>query len=87
MSTPRKPKSLKSSWQEHDIWYVVDRVQDAYWQQPWQLIQQVVASCKEEVKPIEGREKLLAVAREKMRAMVKGDVGGNGDGNGDGNAK
>ena len=79
MSAERKPKSLKSIWQEHDIWYVVDRVQDAYWQQPWQVIQQVVASCKEEVKPSEGREKLLAVAKEKMRAIAKPD--GN-DGNG-----
>ena len=82
----RKP-NLKSSWQEHDIWYVVDRVQDAYWQQPWQVIQQVVASCKEEVKPIEGREKLLAVAKEKMRAIAKADGDGDRDGNGDGNAK
>jgi len=34
------------------------------------LIEQVVASCKEEVKPIEGREKLLAVAKEKMCVIV-----------------
>jgi len=72
MSADRKPTNLRSSWQEHDIWYVVDRVQDAYWQQPWQLIQQVVASCKEEVKPIEGRDRLLAVAKEKMRTIVDG---------------
>jgi len=71
MSSDGKRGNLKSGWQEHDIWYVVDRVQDAYWQEPWRLIQQVVASCKEEVKAIEGREKLLEVAKEKMRLMIE----------------
>jgi len=59
-----------SKWQEHDLWYVIDRVQDSYWKQPRPLIEQVVGSCKEQVKPIEGREKLLALAKEKMRAVV-----------------
>jgi len=59
-----------AKWQEHDVWYVIDRVRDSYWKQPRLLIEQVVASCKEEVKPIEGREKLLAVAKEKMCVIV-----------------
>jgi len=78
MSTDPKPRP-RSRWQEHDVWYVVDRVQDSYWQQPRHLIEQVVVSCKEKVKPIEGREKLLAVAKEKMGAIVGGksrDPGG-----------
>jgi hypothetical protein len=61
-----------SKWQEHDVWYVVDRVQDMYWQRPRHLIEQVVASCKGQVKPMEGRDKLLAAAKEKMRAIASG---------------
>ena len=55
------------------MWYVIDRVRDSYWKQPRLLIEQVVASCREQVKPIEGREKLLAVAKEKMRVVVGED--------------
>jgi hypothetical protein len=71
MGNKDKPGNLKSSWQEHDVWYVVDRVQDTYWQERWQLIQQVVSECREQVKPMEGREKLLAVAKEKMRSILE----------------
>ena len=53
------------------MWYVIDRVQDSYWKRPRLLIEQVVASCKDQVKPIEGREKLLAAAKEKIRAMLE----------------
>ena len=60
-------KRPRSKWQEHDVWYVVDRVQDLYWKQPRHLIEQVVASCKEQVKPVEGRDELLAAALRKMR--------------------
>ena len=70
MSTDPK-RGLRSTWQEHDVWYVVDRVQDSFWRQLRPLIQQVVESCKEQVKPIDGREKLLAVAKEKMRVIVE----------------
>jgi hypothetical protein len=70
MSTDPK-RGLGSTWQEHDVWYVVDRVQDSFWRQLRPLIQQVVESCKEQVKPIQGREKLLAVAMEKMRVIVE----------------
>ena len=70
MSTDPK-RDLRSRWQEHDVWYVVDRVQDSFWRQLRPLIQQVVESCREQVKPVEGREKLLAVAKEKMRVIVE----------------
>jgi hypothetical protein len=68
-----------SKWQEHDVWYVIDRVQDMYWQQPRHLIEQVVASSKGQVKPIEGRDKLLAAAKEKMRTIVGESGGGSRD--------
>ena len=71
MDNNGKQGNLKSNWQEHDVWYVVDRVQEAYWRGPWQLIQQVVSACKAEVKPTEGREKLLAAAKEKMRLFIE----------------
>jgi hypothetical protein len=71
VSTDPKPNP-RSKWQEHDVWYVVDRLQDMYWQQPRHSIEQVVASCKTQVKPMEGREKLLAVAKEKMQAIASG---------------
>ena len=77
-------QDLRSKWQEHDVWYVVDRVQDSFWRQLRPLIQTVVESCKEQVKPVEGREKLLAVAKEKMRVIVEEgglkspDAGGRG---------
>ena len=61
-----------SKWQEHDVWYVIDRMQDSYWRQPRHVIEQVVSSCKAHVKPIEGRDQLLAVAKEKMRAIAGG---------------
>ena len=61
-----------SKWQEHDVWYVIDRLQDSFWQQPRHLIEQVVASCKDQVKPMEGRDQLLAVAKEKMQATASG---------------
>ena len=70
MDNNGKQGNLRTNWQEHDLWYVVDRVQETYWREPWQLIQQVVSLCKAEVKPIDGREKLLAVAREKMRLLI-----------------
>jgi hypothetical protein len=66
------PKRPGARWQEHDVWYVVDRVQDLYWQQPRHVIEQLVTSCKEQVKPIEGRDQLLAIAKEKMRAIAGG---------------
>jgi hypothetical protein len=65
-------KRPSSKWQEHDVWYVIDRMQDSYWRQPRHVIEQVVTSCKEHVKPIEGRDQLLAVAQEKMRAIAGG---------------
>ena len=71
MSTDPERFNLKSSWQEHDIWYVIDRVQEEYWQQAWRLVHEVVAACKSDVKPSEGREKLLEAVREKMRAIVQ----------------
>jgi hypothetical protein len=71
MSGKGKRAGPKADWQEHDVWYVVDCVQDAYQQQPRHVIQRVVGSCKEEMKPVEGREKLLAMAKEKMRLMME----------------
>ncbi len=71
MENNGKQGNLKTNWQEHDVWFVVDRVQETYWREPWQLIQQVVALCKTEVKPTEGREKLLAVAKEKIRLLIE----------------
>lgn len=61
----------KSDWLEHDVWYAMDRVQETYWREPLPFIQRVVLSCKEEVQPTEGRDKLLAVAREKMRLLIE----------------
>ena len=71
MDNNGKHGNLKSNWQEHDVWYAVDRVQETYWREPWQLIQQVVSLPKAEVKPTEGREKLLAVAKDKMRLLIE----------------
>ena len=71
MSTDPKRTNLRSSWQEHDVWYVIDRVQETYSQQPWHVVQRVVAVCKTEIKPVEGREKLLEAAKEKMRSFLQ----------------
>lgn len=71
MDNNGKQGNLKTNWQEHDLWYAVDRVQETYWREPWQLIQQVVALCKAEVKPAEGRERLLGAAKEKMRLLIE----------------
>ena len=81
MNTDPKPNP-RSRWQEHDVWYVIDRVQDLYWQQPRHLIERVVASCKEQVKPMEGRDKLLAAAKEKMRTIVEESGGRSRDAGG-----
>jgi len=70
MSTDPKRTNLRTTWQEHDIWYVIDRVEEAFWQQPWHVVEHVVALCKTKVKPAEGREKLLEAAKEKMRSLL-----------------
>ena len=71
MENKGKPGKVNSNWPEHDVWYAVDRVQETYWREPLPLIQQLVASCKEQVQPTEGRDKLLAVAKEKMRLLIE----------------
>ena len=62
---------MNSKWQEHDVWYAVDRLQETYWREPLQLIQQVVSSCRAETQPAEGRDTLLALAKEKMRLLIE----------------
>ena len=71
MSADPKRTNLRLSWQGHDVWYVIDRIQETYWQQPWHLVHHVVAVCKTEVKPSEGREKLLEATKEKMRSLLE----------------
>ena len=74
MSKNPERKSLRSSWQEHDVWYVVDRLQEEYWRKAWRVVQEVVTACKSEVTPSEGREKLLEAARKKMGARSSNEV-------------
>ena len=68
MSTNPKHVNLRTSWQEHDIWYVIDRVREKYPRQSWQAVGEAVAGCQIEVKPSAGREKLLETVLQKMQS-------------------
>jgi hypothetical protein len=70
MSTDPKRVNLKSTWQEHDIWYVIDRLQEEFRQQPSLVVHEIVQACQKEVSHTEGREKLLEAARKRMQSTL-----------------
>jgi hypothetical protein len=53
-------------WQEHDIWYVIDRVQEHFPGMSRDAAHRAVLERKGEVKPAEGRERLLQSVVERL---------------------
>jgi hypothetical protein len=62
-----KRKGPFMSWQEHDIWYVIDRVLEHFPVLTRADVEHTVRRIKSEIQPASGREKLVERVREAMK--------------------
>lgn len=54
------------SWQEYDIWYVIDQVQEHFPALTRAEVEQTVRETKSEIQPSAGRDKLVQRVREQL---------------------
>ena len=61
-----KPKP-KDVWQEHELWYVIDRLQEAFPALPRATIQHAVERVKGQVARKDGQDALAKRAKQELK--------------------
>ena len=67
-SKPGRRRRVKvACWQEHELWYIVDRLREMHTDPPHYVVWLAVQHCQTEVQRREGLETLLQRAHHKLK--------------------